>query len=239
MSYISPPNPPILGNFKTEVIAFHGWGFDRQCWKFWQEQFTQLGCKFQAFDRGYFGNSLQPSFTNFDSKKIILVHSYGLHLCPIELLQQADLLIAFNSFLTFHPEARVEKRRSQLVLGEMIRQFQTMPEIVLQNFYHHSGYPQLQHDFNHINHLLLLQDLHQLNDSKLDASCMQSIAKLLVFSSSDDRIVAASQTQEFLIALPHSCELIRILRAGHALPFTHFAECWSILQSVLCFSINF
>lgn len=124
----------------TEVLAFHGWGFDRHCWQFWQERFTELGYQFQAFDRGYFGNSYQPSFTDSDTRKIILAHSFGLHLCPIDLLQQADVLIAFNSFLSFHPESRAEKRRSQLVLQQMIRQFEQTPDLVLENFYTQAGY---------------------------------------------------------------------------------------------------
>lgn len=221
-----------------EVIAFHGWGFDRRCWHFWQEQFRQLGYDFQAFDRGYFGDSFQPEFNSSASWKIILIHSFGLHLCPIELLLQADLLIAFNSFLSFHPQSKVEQRRSKLVLQQMIRQFEQTPEVVLQNFYSQAAYSQPQCNFQIINYQLLLQDLQRLNEVELDAVCLEPIPKILVFYSSGDRVVAASQTQEFLTELPQSCELISIAQAGHTLPFTHAAECWSEIQSALYLSAN-
>lgn len=228
-------NPLLTRNSdqSTEVLAVHGWGFDRRCWQFWQEQFEQRGYSFQAFDRGYFNHPSEPIFTENASKKIILVHSFGLHLCPIDLLQQADLLIAFNSFLSFHPETKAAKRRSQLVLQQMIRQFEQAPEIVLENFYVQAGYAQLQNDVQAIDYPLLRQDLQQLGESRLDPVYLKSIAKILVFQSSNDRIVAASQTQEFLTEFPQSCELMSFLNTEHALPFTHAAECWSRIQSVL------
>lgn len=238
MSQIHPLYSLKLRNVETEVIAFHGWGFDRNCWQWWQEHFTQQGSRFQAFDRGYFSNPLQPTFTDSNSTQIILAHSYGLHLCPIDLLQQADFLVILNSFLSFHPTAKAERRRSQLVLQQMIRQFEQSPEVVLQNFYRQSGYSQPCIDFQKINYQLLLEDLQQLNEAKLGVSCLESIPKILVFHSSDDRIVAASQSQEFLTALSHSCELISIFHAQHALPFTHAAECWSRLRSTLYSSIS-
>lgn len=216
----------------AEVLAFHGWGFDRHCWQFWQERFTESGHQFQAFDRGYFGDSYQPSFKNSETQKTILAHSFGLHLCPIDLLQQADLLIAFNSFLSFHPESKAEKRRSQLVLQQMIRQFEQTPDAVLQEFYAQVGYSYSPEDHQEINNQILLEDLQRLNVSILDSSYLNSIAKIVVFHSANDRIVAASQTQEFLSLFPQSCKFLSLMNAEHGLPFTHAAECWSMVQSI-------
>ena len=55
-----------------EAIAYHGWGFDRSCWQPWKCIFEQIGCDFETFDRGYFGQSAQPEFRHTISKNILM-----------------------------------------------------------------------------------------------------------------------------------------------------------------------
>lgn len=110
----------------VEIIAYHGWGYDNSCWQNWQSLLPP-SWKFQRFDRGYFDRPFLPTFNSPSATKIIFAHSFGLHLCPLNQLQQADYLILFSSFLRFHPETDRLKNRSMQILDRMIEQFQIQP----------------------------------------------------------------------------------------------------------------
>ncbi|NJR64932.1 MAG: hypothetical protein HC772_05825 [Leptolyngbyaceae cyanobacterium CRU_2_3] len=134
---------------KLEVLAYHGWGFDNTCWRSWETRFAQQGDRFLTSDRGYFGNPVeypvQYPIQYPVSPKIILTHSYGLHLCPIAQLEQTSLLVILSGFLEFHPCQESLRRRSQLILQQMLAQFQEKPEVVLSHFKAKCDYFWLMH----------------------------------------------------------------------------------------------
>jgi pimeloyl-[acyl-carrier protein] methyl ester esterase len=117
-----------------KAVAYHGWGFDRTCWAPWKAWLDLA-----ESDRGYFHHRV-----HIDSESIILAHSYGLHLCPLEQLKQAETLILFGCFLKFHPLS--QERRSRMMLGQMINQFEANPLAVLANFKAKSYHPQQMSD---------------------------------------------------------------------------------------------
>jgi len=119
----------------AEAIAYHGWGFDHTCWQFWKTACDRQGIVLRCFDRGYFGKSVSPAFSPSSAYKLILTHSYGLHLCPQEHLHQADLIVILSGFQSFHPSQPTARRRSQLTLQQMIRQFEHSPQMVLETFW--------------------------------------------------------------------------------------------------------
>ena len=215
---------------KAEVIAYHGWGFDSTCWRSWQAQFEQQGLRFQAFDRGYLGNPVNVTFEQ--SPTIILVHSYGLHLCPIAHLQQADLLIIFSSFSEFHPEPELLKRRSQAILKIMLNQLEKSPQLVLDNFRSKCYFPQpeetVEKTFSNLE--LLINDLKDLGKTSISFDKLNHIPKI-VFQGGKDQIVSSSQGKTLLKSLGSNAQYIEIPDAGHALPFTHFQTCWSVLSA--------
>jgi pimeloyl-[acyl-carrier protein] methyl ester esterase len=219
----------------AEIIAYHGWGYDGSSWEAWRPWIAAQGYTLQIFDRGYFGRVSQPQFSKSSSAKILLAHSYGLHLLNQDLLNQplqtAETLIIFSSFQSFHPNGYF-RHRSQQILQQMIAQFETAPRQVLQNFRAKSAHPSASvdeippgYDFD-----LLKQDLHQLNQSTLDLTTLRTIPQILVLQGSLDRIVAPARGKELAqnLAAPYF-----ELDAGHALPFTHPDACQSALSSFL------
>jgi pimeloyl-[acyl-carrier protein] methyl ester esterase len=219
----------------SEVILYHGWGFDQTCWRVWQAKLEQQGCLVQCFDRGYWGQPHQPVFSSLDRPKILLAHSLGLHFCPLSQLQQADVLVLFNSFLQFHPDQHPMRRRSQQRLQVMIQQFSQQPQVVLDNFYANCDYPiaglgtrDRMADFT-----LLLEDLHRLDQAEMTADCLKSIPEILLIQSQADRIVWPAQGKTMFELLQQQSQWIEIQAAGHALPFSHFSACWPWMQAIL------
>jgi pimeloyl-[acyl-carrier protein] methyl ester esterase len=240
------------------AIAYHGWGFDRSIWSDWQAQFRARGWQFWAGDRGYFGEAYRPVWQDPEAFKVLLVHSLGLHLCDPAHLKQADLLIIFNGFLSFHPVERIARKRSQRILSQMIAKFQTEPKVVLAEF-HHNCYlpdshsprrsPQREQAFLNpeqpLNLERLLSDLQFLDTSLLDQALLRTIPQMIICNSKQDYIIPTAARLEpsalHLQDQDNHQQLINtftIETAGHALPFTQFADCWTICWTILEHAIH-
>lgn len=227
----------------TQIIAYHGWGFDAACWNRWALELAQQGYRLQPFDRGYFGNTAHPEFEQGNFTKLILTHSYGLHLCPIDQLQQAEALVIFGGFRDFHPEQASLRRRSQQILHQMIQQFEQNPSLVLANFrtkcYHPDSSEAIASETiasetmpERLNVDRLLADLIALNHATIDLAVLQTLPQIVILHGAQDRIVSSAKGQDLATRLPNS-RYFEIETAGHALPFTHPELCWSILQPIL------
>lgn len=216
---------------RIEAIAYHGWGYDHTCWHMWEASFTAHNISFAACDRGYFGEPSTPHFSE-GVFKLLLVHSFGLHLCPLEQLQAADALVIFSSFLTFHPQEERAKRRSQRVLQRMVDGFKVNPVEVLTAFKTNSDDP-VPEPPQTLNHSLLLQDLEELGVSQLNPQVLQSISPMMVFHGTGDRIVPISQGRTLYDQSAPETRYAEIAEAGHALPFTHHQACWTALREYL------
>jgi pimeloyl-[acyl-carrier protein] methyl ester esterase len=216
----------------TTIIAYHGWGFDRTCWQPWKDLLAQRGEDLLMSDRGYFTpSSLPMSLPTTDHKTILLAHSYGLHLCPSEQLQGVDLLVIFSSFLTFHPQLEPKRRRSRLMLDQMMTQLETNPQFVLETFktrcYHPDSWEPSSNSSKALNLELLVHDLNGLNACLMDVSLLKKIPKILILHGAQDRIVSFEKGRELFEHLPDNSQYIEIEQAGHGLPFTHIDACWS------------
>ena len=213
------------------IIAYHGWGFDRACWQPWKDLFAQQGEDLLMSDRGYFNAPSLPVMSITDHKTIVLVHSYGLHLCPLEQLQRAELLVLFSSFLSFHPWSESKRRRSQLMLSQMMTQFEADPQFVLETFrtkcYHPALWKRSTDSKKALNPELLLQDLEGLNTCSLGVSLLKKIPKILILHGAQDRIVSVEKGRELSAHLPDNSQYIEVEQAGHGLPFTHIDDCWT------------
>ena len=94
---------------KYQVIAYHGWGFNPSIWQPLQAELEPF-VRFEAADRGYFSDSVSPSWDqSSEFEKLLLVHSYGLHWCDQEVLRQADHLVIIGGFLNFHPNTEAKE----------------------------------------------------------------------------------------------------------------------------------
>ncbi|MDN5869465.1 MAG: lysophospholipase [Nitrococcus sp.] len=220
---------------KAEILAFHGWGFDRNAWSAWQDYLAPC-CRLQAFDRGYYGQPHDPVFSDPGSRKIIFAHSYGLHLCPPRELESCDLLVIFSGFIHFHQETPPLQKKSRLILKRMQERFATEPTAVMRDFMrrcyapaayedHLSGKPDLNR---------LAEDLCLLGRSRVTTGTFCEVPRIQILHGAEDCIVPSWQGRALFEALrQHDARYHEIEGAGHGLPFSHMRKCWNILESVL------
>lgn len=219
---------------KTEILAFHGWGFDPTAWSAWQP-YLAPSCRLQTFDRGYYGQPHDPEFSGSSARKIIFAHSYGLHLCPPRHLESCDLLIIFSGFIHFHPETPRLQNKSRLILQRMQARFAIEPAAVIRDFMRRcyapatcANYPSGAPDLNR-----LAEDLGLLECSRVSTAGLWQSPRIEILHGAEDRIVPIGQGRALFEALGHHARYNEIEGAGHGLPFSHTPQCWNILESVL------
>jgi len=111
---------------EVEVHAYHGWGFDSG---FWNPIKSELAdhILFKSADRGYFGGEFIPEFDINSKVKVLFLHSFGVHWCPMEKKENADITIILNGFDSFLLLENPAKSRLKKVLTGMITLFQKRP----------------------------------------------------------------------------------------------------------------
>lgn len=219
----------------AEVIAFHGWGFDASCWDGWGSLLGKEITLHRA-DRGYFRRPKKtPVFSGSERPKIIFAHSFGLHCCSHNLIQEANMLVIFGGFLQFHPVAAQYKRRSRLVLNQMMNRIQGNPHKVLDDFYANSFYPNTPWNITgkEPDEQRLLEDLKKLDTSELEVPYLKSVDKICILHGFDDAIVPRRKGRELYDTFQKQARYLEIKQAGHALPFTHSEQCWKFIKPEL------
>ena len=218
---------------ETEILAFHGWGFDAKAWDTWSPYLGD-SCRLQAFDRGYYGATRDPVFRFANTQKVIFAHSYGLHLCPTWQLNSCDLLVIFNGFLSFHPQTPRLEKKSRLILQRMQEQFAHSPEAVIKRFMQRCYQPvRYEHCLKDaFARERLAEDLFVLGESEIAPAVLENGPRVLLLHGAEDRIVPVSQGRA-LCATFGRARFREIEAAGHALPFSHTGQCWAVLASAL------
>lgn len=216
----------------AEIIAYHGWGFDASCWNVWKSYIPEE-ISFFASDRGYFLTANKPEFSPGDHSRIIFAHSFGLYLCDPKVLGQADLLVIFGGFLSFHPHDAQLNRRSRLILRQMTNRFKEEPRQVLKAFYQNAFYPQKEWKLpeKRLNRILLLNDLKKLNEQEIGLKRLNKISKICILHGSRDSVVSPNKGRELYDKLQPVSKYLEVKKAGHALPFTHTEQCWLFIKS--------
>lgn len=216
---------------ECQILMYHGWGFDSRCWQSWEERLGSYGAV-ECYDRGYFGKPAVPVISGNAEKLIVFTHSFGLHLCSKEWIQNADILVIFGGFLQFHPHAAQFKRRSRLVLQQMINEFEIRPEEVLQEFWRNCYAPADAPELSveNINHELMLKDLNRLHDSRREIALLKEPGEVYIFHGADDYIVPKSKGREIYNRLQDKARYYEIRMSGHALPFTHHVQSFEFLK---------
>lgn len=223
----------------TEIITYHGWGFDAECWQRLQSLFPD-SIKWKNFDRGYFNDPDSPSFSKESNYKVTITHSFGLHQCGDDMLQRADLVLIISGFLHFHPKAAQFRRRSKLVLREMINQFEEEPEKVLKTFYRNVFHPQKTFGLpnKEINHSLLIEDLKLLDRSEISLPMLKKTGRICIFQGADDAIVPKEKGRGLFEQFGDKAQYFELKKAGHALPLTHAPRCMEILNPMITSNFN-
>ncbi len=221
-------------DIKAQVLAWHGWAFDRTCWNPWERLFTDQ-FSVSLWDRGYWGSPKKVEQEDNANKRILLTHSFGLHLCPNRQLKKADVIVIFGGFREFHPIAAQFRRRSKLILNKMIKSMQEDPEKVLKEFIDNAFEPAEapQIDFVNFDIAKLLHDLHALNKSTLNIEPLQQAQKICILHGSSDGIVPKTKGRELYNIFRDKASYFEVKNAGHALPFTHMEQCWAFIQPEL------
>jgi len=207
---------------RTTEFWMHGWGlgdfFFAPLQKSSQEEVT-LG------NQGYFDSKSMPA----DPPKRLLAHSLGLHLVPQPWFAQVEELILLGSFLSFHSPS---VPRSERAVKRMISKFEKEPQQVLEEFYCNCFYPQETPIRPQVNFKagLILEDLHLLDQQRLDPALLQSIPRILILQGEEDVIVPTERAKDLQSHLPQA--QMKILQgAGHGFPYSHAVETWEAIQA--------
>ena len=216
----------------VEVHAYHGWGFNGDFWNGLKSVLPDH-VFLKPADRGYFGGEFEPEFDPNVTSKVLFLHSYGVHWCPVEKLEQADTIVIFNGFDSFHPLSNPEKSRSKKVLKGMEASFKKAPDMVLKAFFDNCfgasdvDMPELSWK----NRSLLSKDLSALHKSKLKLN-KNTIANWIIVDSQNDKIVPGGRGVD-LITLTGSDKYFKVEGEPHALPASNPQECLMILSKAL------
>lgn len=205
----------------SEWILQHGWGFTSNMWDIWKK-FVPEQVKLHPLDRGYFKQALiTDEFSQFTYDKVLVVHSFGLHLAPERLMSQADFICIISGFKQF------DKKNS---LQLMKKRLQTEPKDVLSSFYK-KNLDKITYPIPipaSIDSQLLYDDLKCLETSDLDISIIRE-KKILILHGANDAIVPLQKGEELHKLLPNS-KMIVVEGGEHGLPISHASECCKMIE---------
>lgn len=214
---------------QVEIHAYHGWGFDSTFWLPLKNSLPAHSILKPA-DRGYFGGSFEPEFIEEIKTKALFLHSYGVHWCSLEKIEQVDLVVVFNGFDSFHPLKNPDKSRSKKTLKLMEKQFRQVPKTVLNTFYKNCYGENVvtKANLNWMNKSLLSKDLSALHSTRVKLS-KKAKAKWLIIDSGSDQIVSGKRGEE-LLEVVNSTNYEVVKPGTHSLPFSNPQQCVEILN---------
>jgi pimeloyl-[acyl-carrier protein] methyl ester esterase len=227
--------PSETGNqLEIEIIAYHGWGFDSSFWKKWKEVLPEEVI-FKTADRGYFLEEKRPKFSTDSTHKVLFLHSFGLHWCPKENLQQANSIIIFNGFKEFHTGEGVDSKKSRMVLKKMITEFDKNPEKVLNKFWENAFYPEKKKiaPEERFDKKLMLIELKRLDTSEFDLKHLKNGQPIISLDGGNDHILFQNRGRGFTEFTEGNAVYHFIKEAGHCLPATHTQDCWSFINAMI------
>lgn len=206
---------------QSEWITCHGWGLNASLFEP-LEQHLPGGVSLAHCDRGYTGSPRTVHFSNDAQWRVLWVHSYGLHWCPEQLIQEADHLVILSGFWRFYPMDRRQSRLALRGLELMQHQLKSNPEALLATFlqrvFDPVSAPALE--WEQLNEDLLHHDLERLGDVELDAESVNHLSAVTVVGGDADRILQPDCRMELLNRLPLHTRQVVYRREGHAAGLT-------------------
>lgn len=228
---------------QVEIILQHGWAFDSRCWRGWMPHLKEnpdLQVSVQIPDRGYFGTTrkIEPFSDSRDACRIVVAHSFGLHLIPDAILAKADLLVLAGVFTHFHAGDPLEQKRSRRTVQMMIEKLKVDPISTIDDFYSSCYHPLLTSQMllmrktGTVDVELLSSDLQLLNTNHFDIESIRKIPQILLIHGSEDAIVKPSHSHKMNEELTES-SMVLFEGAGHSLPLTHVAPAWISIRTAM------
>lgn len=206
-------------------MAMHGWGGDHRGWEPMAARARARGWSWQSPDRGYGHCPAVVPLWPGEGRRVLLAHSLGPHLIPIDVLRQAGAVVLLASFGRFVPEGP-GGRRLRTALAGMARDLEgEAAERMLRRFLETAAAPQsfsqmpptlLEAPLTATGRRRLQQDLARLAATDGLPDGFPSGAPCLIVEAGDDRIVVPEARQLLREALPRA-ERITLSGIGHAL----------------------
>ncbi len=220
---------------ELEVLLQHGWALDSTMWSRWAEaaRRSEPGLTIKVAERGYFSApSSQPTFSENDSLKILIVHSLGLHLASKSLFEKADMLVIMGGFAHFHDGTERESRLSQIAVRRMLQKLDREPVQVVEDFYSNCGFPVdygIEKSALLKNLQLLKSDLELLHHSTINADWLRLPGEILLLHGEQDAIAPPYHA----LRLKELCTkgAVEVHKQGtHAVPYDQPAWCFEQIQ---------
>lgn len=226
------------------IVFQHGWGFDH---RFFEPLVGVLAerlhpsTRFFVLDQGYGGEPRAlPQSAFLDAKvRIVVAHSFGLHLVTPILAHGVTMVVAISSFAGFCEDHGVSGTLEKRLVQRMQNRLARDAEGCLQEFQANcfglvngQEAPPEWRAFSGIDKYLLLADLGRLSTERLTAAQFEKVDQALILHGAADTIVSADRAEELSKVLPQA--EVRILDgAPHALPYLHPEWCAGMIEQAI------
>lgn len=209
-----------------QLIAMHGWAGDARGWGPFQAAWERRGWHGQCGDRGYGPSPPQAvAWLEGRGQRVVIAHSFGPHLLPTAVLEQADAVVLLASFSRFVPEGR-SGRQLRHALAAMAAQLRGPDaETMLQAFLERAAAPQstsllppgiANEPLEQRGRQRLVEDLEQLANTAGLPAGFPAAARVLIVEGGEDQIVIPEARQLLRDALPAADTLV-LAGVGHCL----------------------
>ena len=185
----------------NEIISQHGWAFDSTLWTELRKIYIDSSWIWQDSERGYFNRALvSPKWINnsHNQKKVIIIHSLGIHLIDKNILLNASHAIFINSFYNFIPKNK-DRKLIVRALEKMNNKFNNLEiKFMLNEFYKNSFLPNkidlnykkaISIKFDNANISNLKNDFKKLSIQDKPPLLVSKNCNVLIIKSSDDLIL--------------------------------------------------
>lgn len=207
------------------LIAMHGWAGDQRGWQPFAEAATARGWQWSSGERGY--GDLPPAMPGWRARarRVLVVHSLGLHLLPQALLAEAEAVVLLASFARFVPEGGAGRRLQAALAGMEQALGGDGAAVMLQRFFVQAADPVAVDPANlgigerplpAEGRRRLLGDLRLLGGTRGLPEGFPTGARLLIVEAGRDRIVLPEARRLLRQALPHA-DRLHLAGAGHCL----------------------
>ena len=195
----------------NQIISQHGWAFDSSVWKELKNIYIDNNWIWEDNERGYFNKkSVSPKWVNNNSlnkKRVIIIHSLGIHLIDKNILLKASHAIFINSFYNFIPDSKDRKLISRSL--EIMKKKLNNKEIklMLYEFYKNSFFPieinlnykkTISSKFENANISLLKSDFNKLSISDKPPLLVSKDCNVLIIKSINDQILNHNSSESFI-----------------------------------------
>ncbi len=208
-----------------QVIAMHGWAGDQRGWAAFAAAAAARGWSWRCGERGYGSLPAVMPAWQARGRRVVVVHSLGLHLLPAAMLAQADAVVMLASFGRFVPQGP-SGRRLGAALAAMARALEgDGADAMLRDFLIQAADPTpvdptslgiADQPVQPAGRALLQKDLAQLGHTVGLPDGFPDAARVLVVEAGRDRIVVPEARQLLRQALP-GADLLHLAGAGHCL----------------------